>query len=101
MAKEMEENEIEYFFNKNDFFALNELIHLTYTFNIRCGSERKVPKRHKKFFIDAPGRDGIWYTGDGFSISAALDAWIERVAEKNYRHHRISDEEKSKWSFTD
>jgi hypothetical protein len=97
----MGENEIEYFFNKNDFFALNELIQLTYTFNIRCSSERKVPKRHKKFFIDAPGRDGIWYTGDGFSIPEALDAWVRRVAEKNCQLRRVSDEEKSKWSFID
>ena len=73
-------NNDNYQLTEEDVFALNELLSIIHSFNFRVASERKLPKTHKMFLIDAPGpSNGVWYTGTGNCIREAVDSWCKRV----------------------
>ena len=74
-------NDDNYKFTEDDVFALNEMFFMTHSFTLRGSGERQIPRQHKQFFINAPGRANVWYTGDGHSVSEAVDNWWERVAK--------------------
>jgi|TARA_R110000744_G_scaffold191641_2_gene310804 hypothetical protein len=78
-----------YIFSYDDLLALNKLITLTYAFDIKVSSEKRMPNNIKKFTVFAPsmGKDkhNMWCSGDGFSVAEAVESWIQVTADKEDR----------------
>ena len=70
-----------YIFSYDDLLILNKAMTLTWEFELRVLSERKMGK-HKKFTFFAPfPKNNTWYRGEGFSVIEAVEDWIERTTK--------------------
>jgi hypothetical protein len=69
-----------YAMTNQDRMAINELLQVTYSFQLQGSQERGAPN-HMLFSVMAPGRTRTYYTGTGFSVVEAVDSWYDRVAE--------------------
>ena len=63
-----------------DRMALNELLQVTYSFQLQ-GSQERGDSHHMLFSLMAPGRTRTHYTGTGFSVAEAVDSWFDRIVE--------------------
>ena len=71
---------MEYVMTNQDRMAINELLQVTYSFQLQGSQERKGSK-HTQFSLMAPAGTRTYYTGTGFSIGEAIDNWYARVEQ--------------------
>jgi hypothetical protein len=75
-----------YIFSYDDLLALNKLITLTYAFDIKVSSEKRMPNNIKKFTVFAPAmgkyKYNTWCSGDGFSVVEAVESWIQVTTDQ-------------------
>jgi hypothetical protein len=80
MKNNMEKSLMGYVMTNQDRMAINELLQVTYSFQLQGSQERGV-SNHMQFSLTAPGRNRTHYTSNGFSIVEAIDNWYDRVIE--------------------
>jgi len=69
-----------YTLTSDDIISINEMMHVTYAVHIKISSpERGLPQARKQFFIFAPGKDKMWYTGQGDTVCEATDHWFQKT----------------------